>query len=767
MTRASDQKTIDRVAVIGNYVPRQCGIATFTTDLCEALAAVFPAAHCFAVPVNDIPQGYAYPARVRFELEEKNITSYLRAAHFLNINNVDVVCMQHEYGIYGGPAGSHVLSLLQELSIPLVTTLHTVLENPDPTQRTVMEQITGLSDRLVTISHCGARFLREVYGVFPDKISMIPHGIPDVPFIDPNFYKDRFGVEGKLVILTFGLLSPNKGIEYVIEAMPEIIKRFDNVIFMVLGATHPHVLRSEGETYRLSLERLAREKGVDQNVRFFNRFVSLEELIEFIGAADIYITPYNERSQISSGTLAYALGAGKAVISTPYWYAEELLAEGRGCLVPFRNAEAIAERVIALLENESERHAMRKRAYLFGRDMVWPAVARQYMTCFHEAREQRGRRPRRIAKIRPEERGLFELPALNLSHLKAMTDATGILQHAVFTVPNYDEGYATDDNARALIAAIMLEQVADPAAVQATELAPRYLAFLWHAYNPEHGRFRNFLAYDRCWREECGSEDSHGRALWAVGTVIGRSNQAGLVGVANRLFTQALPSVEHFTSPRAWAYTLIAIHEYLRRFLGDSGVQKMREMLARRLMGLYERQSSSDWLWFEDRLTYSNASLPHALLLSGHGLGLSDMFTAGLRSLAWLTDIQRSGRGHFVPIGTDGFLVRGGERARFDQQPEEAYATLAACLEAYRLTNDMRWRKEARRAFAWFLGRNDLSAPLYDPTTGGCCDGLHPDRVNQNQGAESTLAFLLSHIEMRQLEAGLKETRRSYVEADK
>lgn len=767
MIRAKEKQTIHRIAVIGNYVPRQCGIATFTTDLCESLSAAFPAVDCFALAVNDIPAGYAYPERVRFELEEKDVASYRRAAHFLNINNVDAVCLQHEYGIFGGPAGSHILALLHELHMPLVTTFHTVLREPDAAQRAVLEQIAQLSDRLVTISRCGAQFLHEVYQVPEEKILVIPHGIPDVPFVDPNFYKDRFGVEGKLVILTFGLVSPNKGIENVIEAMPAIRERFPHAIFIVLGATHPHVLRQQGESYRLSLERLALERGVEQGVLFFNRYASLEELMEFIGAADIYITPYNDKAQISSGTLAYAVGAGKAVISTPYWYAEEILSEGRGCLVPFRDAAAIADSVIALLDNEPERHAMRKRAYLFGRDTIWSAVARQYMACFAQAREQRNRRPRPVLGIRLGDKQPLEMPALNLNHLQALTDDTGILQHAVFTVPNYNEGYTTDDNARALVATVLLEELDDPAARLAPGLSSRYLAFLWHAFHPELKRFRNFLSYDRRWLEECGSEDSHGRALWGVGTVVGRSRHQGLIGLANRLFVQALPSVEAFTSPRAWAFTLIAIHEYLRRFYGDSSVQKMREILAQRLMQLYDQQSTPDWVWFEDRLTYSNASLSHALLLSGHWLERSDMCAAGLKTLAWLTDIQRAARGHFVPVGSDGFYVRGGERTRFDQQPEEAYATVAACLEAFRLTHENRWRKEALRAYTWFLGSNDLSLPLYDPHSGGCCDGLHPDRVNQNQGAESTLAFLLAGIEMRLAQSIVTDLRRAYGQSEK
>jgi len=746
MERSLTVSTIDRIAFIGNYLPRQCGIATFTTDLCEAMATEYSGTTCIALPVNDTQEGYAYPPRVRFELTERDIDSYRRAADFLNINNVDLVSLQFEYGIFGGRAGSHVLALLRELRMPIVTTLHTILREPDPDQRRVLEEVAALSDRLVVMSERGCEFLQEIYRVAPEKIDVIPHGIPDVPFVDPSFHKDLFGVEGKLVLLSFGLLSANKGIENVIAALPAIVERYPNVVYLILGATHPHVIQHEGETYRLSLQWLAQEKGVESNVIFYNRFVSLEELIEFIGAADIYITPYLNAQQIVSGTLAYTLGAGKAVISTPYWYAEEMLADGRGALVPFKDPGALADQVIDLLDNEAQRHAMRKRAYLFGRAMIWPQVARRYMESFDRARAERRHfiPPGFAAKALDQQPG--ELPPLKLDHLHHMTDETGMLQHAIFTVPNYREGYTTDDNARALMVSALLEALGSG---EALELASRYLAFIWYAFNIETGRFRNFMDYQRHWLEDGGSDDSHGRALWALGTVLGRSNAPALQSMAGRVFEQALPAILATTSPRAWAFALIGIHEYLQRFAGDRHAGQVREELAGRLLTLYQHHRTDDWRWFEPGLTYCNAALPHALLMCGQSIPNEAMTAAGLESLTWLTFVQRGTAGHFVPIGSNGFYERDGERARFDQQPVEAQAMVSACLEAYRLTGDKRWRKEARRAFEWFLGRNDLSLPIYDPTTGGCRDGLHPDRANENQGAESTLAFLQSLLELR------------------
>ena len=746
MQQSSNHAPINRIAFIGNYLPRQCGIATFTTDLCEAIAAEHSETTCIALPVNDIEDGYAYPTRVRFELTEKDINSYLRAADFLHTNNVDLVSLQHEYGIFGGRAGSHILALLRELRMPIVTTFHTILEKPDPDQRRVLEEVAALSDRLVVMSKRGAEFLHQIYGVLPEKIDLIPHGIPDVPFVDPSFHKDLFGVEGKLVLLSFGLLSANKGIENVIAALPAILARYPNVVYIILGATHPHVLRHDGETYRLSLQWMAQEKGVEGQVIFYNRFVSLEELVKFIGAADIYITPYLNSAQIVSGTLAYTLGAGKAVISTPYWYAEEMLAGERGALVPFHDPAALAAKVIHLLDNEAKRHAMRKRAYLFGRTMIWPQVARRYMESFERARAERRHFTPPGFKALDKYQG--ELPPLKLDHLRHMADDTGMLQHAIFTVPNYHEGYCTDDNARALVVSTLLEELGHN---EALELASRYLAFVWYAFNAETGRFRNFMDYQRRWLEDRGSDDSHGRALWALGTVLGRSNTPALHSMAGWLFEQALPAILDTTSPRAWAFALIGIHEYLQRFAGDRMASQVREELAGRLMTLYRSSRSDQWRWYEEVLTYCNAALPHALLMCGQSMPNKAMTEAGLESLSWLADLQRAEEagGHFVPIGSNGFYQQGGKRARFDQQPVEAQAMVSACLAAARITGEKHWRREARRAFEWFLGRNDLNLPIYDPMTGGCRDGLHADRANENQGAESTLAFLQSLLELR------------------
>jgi len=744
-----------RIAFVANYLPRECGIATFTTDLCAALTTEYGKGRMFAIPVNDPDSSYQYPEQVRLELEQEDLSSYVRAADFLNFNGNDLVCLQHEYGIFGGNAGSHILTLLRKLKMPLVTTLHTVLREPDSNQRKVLDEIARLSDRLIVMSDLAAKLLREVYAVPNEKIDIIPHGVPDLPFMDPNYFKDKFGTEGKAVLLTFGLLSPNKGIENVIQALPAILEKHPNVVYIVSGVTHPHIRRHGGEVYRKGLQALAEKLRVTDHLIFNNRFVSAEELVEHVGAADIYITPYQHEAQVVSGTLAIALGAGKAIVSTPYWHANELLAEKRGVIVPFQNPDAIASAVIALLENDAERHAMRKRAYLYSRGTTWPNTARAYMASFQRARFERSQHPRAAQQDDPAVQSMALLPAMNPRHLLALTDDTGILQHSIFTVPNTREGYTTDDNARALIVSTLMDKELEPVSRrECSGLSHRYLSFLWFAFNADTGRFKNFLGYDRTWLEDVGSDDSHGRALWALGKVLGCSQNAGLRGAAGRLFEGAVPATLTFTSPRAWAYCVLGMQAYLDWFPGDRAIQGARNTLANRLLDIYDRSHSENWFWFEKSLSYSNARLSQALILAGWRSDNQRMIEAGMDSLKWLVAEQHRGDEEvFVPIGSSGFFIEGSEKARFDQQPVEACATVSACLEVYRLTEESQWLEEARRVFRWFLGKNDLQVPLYDAVTGGCRDGLHPDRVNENQGAESTLSFLLALLEMRAAEA--------------
>lgn len=751
----NEKKIPNKIAFLGDYLPRKCGIATFTSDIYSTISSQYPNSDCFVVSVNDVKEGYDYPKEVRFEIEEQKLNSYQMAADFLNFNNTEVVSLQHEFGIYGGQSGSHILALLRDLHLPIVTTLHTILEKPSSDQFRVMKEIIKLSARLITMTEKGKTFLTEVYKTPLEKIDVIPHGIPDMPFVDPNYYKDQFGVEGKQVLLTFGLLSPQKGIENVLQALPDVLKEFPNLVYIVLGATHPNLIKNQGETYRMSLERMANQLGIKKNVIFYNRFVDIKELEAFIGMSDIYITTYINKTQITSGTLAYSFGCGKAVISTPYWHAEELLADGRGVLVPFGDSNAIVKELVSLLKDDNRRHAMRKKAYILGREMVWSEIAHRYVESFQKARLPKIEKYPRIFAVKTLEEKRADFPEINLDHLIRMTDSTGLYHHAIGSIPNYNEGYCTDDNARALLLTVLLEEANEDTA-KIYELSGRYSAFVNYAFNKETKHFRNFMSYDRRWIEDVGSDDCQGRSIWALGTCAGRSKASNFHMWGAQLFNQVIPLAEEFTSPRAWAFSLLGINEYFKRMSGDSIANQIRETLTNRLTNLFDSVADEEWFWLEEILSYDNAVIPRALIVSGKWTGNEKAFDIGIKSLRWLLKTQTSESGYFRPIGSNGFYLKSGNRAKFDQQPIEAYSMLSACLEASRATDDRIWQESARMIFEWFLGINDLGIPLYNTQTGGCHDALHVDRINQNQGGESTLAFLLSLVEMQIMENSLR-----------
>jgi glycosyltransferase involved in cell wall biosynthesis len=745
---------INSVAVIGNYLPRRCGIATFTTDLVEGLSARAPDIDIWAAAMNDRSEGYLYPDKVRFEISQNKLRDYGMASQFLNISQTDIVCVQHEYGLFGGPAGGHLLKLLGNLRMPVVTTLHTVLKDPAPDYRDVMCRLSELSDKLVVMSREASVFLKEIYAVPEDKIAFIHHGIVDTPFIDPSFNKDKFDVESKKVLLTFGLLSPNKGIENVLRALPAVIEKHSDVVYIILGATHPHILKSHGDAYRIMLQQLVRKLDLAAHVKFQNRFVEQKELWEYLGVADIYVTPYLNEAQITSGTLAFAMGAGKAIVSTPYWYAAEMLAEDRGRLVPFNDPDAMAAQIIDLLDNDVARHAMRKKAYVFSRDAVWKEVSNRYLQLFNDVQLNRGTKPRPrhayVAHIKAIT--AFELPEIKLDHLKTLTDDTGILQHANHTIPDRSHGYCTDDNARALLAAAMGRKYLSANGWDLDRLSGHYLGFLQYAFDEKSERFRNFMTYSRQWTEAVGSEDAHGRALWCLGKAVTLLDNPGHLAMSTTLFKKALHAVEDFASPRAIAFSQVGMHAYLEKFSGDSDVRRIRKVLADRLFTQFNNNATDNWPWLENALNYANGKLPHAFLLSGRRLQRNDMLDMGLVSLKWLLAVQTEDH-HFVPVGSNGWYEKGGLKARFDQQPIEANAMVEACVEAYNITREKAWFDNAVMCFNWFLGHNDLNLPLYDPITGGCRDGLMADGINQNEGAESSLAWLLSLITLQRLYA--------------
>jgi glycosyltransferase involved in cell wall biosynthesis len=738
-----------RVAFVGNSLPRRCGIATFTTDLQEAVARSGRNVQTATVAMTDHGHAYDYPRTVQLQINDQKLGEYKRAAEFLNEGHFDVLCLQHEFGIFGGEAGNHIMAMLSRVTMPIVTTLHTVLAEPTPMQRDVMNGIIGASSLLIVMAEKGRELLRSVYDVPAGKIEIIPHGIPDSAFAEPDAAKAKLGFADKTVILTFGLLSPNKGIEVMIDAMPSILKSREDSIYVVLGATHPNLVRSEGEGYRERLIARARARGVEDKVIFLNRFVDKSTLLDFISMCDVYATPYLNEAQMTSGTLAYSFGMGKAVVSTPYWHARELLDEGRGVLVPFGDAESIGIEIARLLTDDERRDAMRRRAYATGRSMIWERTAHHYLDVFEKVRRIRSVPligPQRDAVALPD---ILTAPSMQFGHLLSMCDDTGLFQHAVHSVPDRAHGYCIDDNSRALLVACALNVPSEQLLPEA--LTNRLAAFIQHAWNPQTKRFRNFMSFERRWLEDSGSEDSHGRTLWALGECARNDPNLSRRRWGTDLFAEALPSVEGFSSPRSWAFTLLGLDAYCVAVPEDSKALQLRHALADRLMGLLSSVQTHDWVWFEEGLAYDNARLSQALILTGLATGINTYVAAGLSSLRWLMTLQTSVAGVFRPVGSDSFGDQRKPPRAFDQQPLEATAAISSCLAALRADGDVRWKADATQAFAWFLGTNDLKSPLADLETGACRDGLHPDRVNENRGGESVVSYLLGLAEMRQL----------------
>jgi glycosyltransferase involved in cell wall biosynthesis len=734
----------NRIAFIGNSLPRRCGIATFTNDLEHAIATSRSAPATAIVAMTDHGRTYDYPSNVLTEINEDKIGDYARAADFLNAGKYDVVSLQHEFGIFGGESGDYISTLLSRLDMPVVTTFHTVLRTPSKSQRAVMDKIVGMSAKVVTMAEKGRELLRTIYRVPADKIDVIPHGIPDCGFAEPDAAKAKLGFAGKTVILTFGLLSPNKGIDVVIEAMPAILKRRPDAVYVVLGATHPHLIRDRGEAYRESLIARAAALGVQDSVVFLDCFVDRPTLLDYISMCDVYVTPYLNEAQMTSGTLAYSFGLGKAVVSTPYWHARELLADGHGVLVPFADSEAIGAGISDLLADDVWRKTLRTRAYSASRGMTWERTAERYLTTFASAQRKQ---PQRV--VVPPMAIVRSVPEPRTAHLMAMCDDTGILQHAIHAVPDRLHGYCVDDNARALIFACDMNKAGEQPLPDV--LVSRLASFVQNAWNPDTHRFRNFMGYDRAWLEDRGSDDSQGRSLWALGVCAAGDASASRRNWAASLFSEALPLIESLGSPRAWAFTLLGLDAYLGSGAEDPAAARIRDLLVDRAMAILSGAETKEWVWFEEGLSYDNARLAQAAIVTGIATASASTVEAGLRTLRWLMTMQTTPEGLFRPVGSDSFGDRRQIPRAFDQQPLEATATIAACRAAYRADGNTAWKNDAARAFAWFMGGNDLSVPVAEPDTGACRDGLHPDRANENRGAESTLSYLMALTDMRQL----------------
>jgi glycosyltransferase involved in cell wall biosynthesis len=724
---------MDHIALIGNFLPRKCGLATFTTDTYQALQQRYPDLRVDVYAMDDRPGLHAYPPAVTHAIPQNDRAAYSEAARRIVESGAKAVWVQHEYGIYGGAAGDYLLALLDRVGLPVIVTLHTILDAPNADQRRVMDALLRRAARVIVMAEKGREILTRVHDVDPHKLVMIPHGVPDRAFVEPAAMKDRFGWAGRDVILTFGLLAPNKGIETMIAAMPAVVERHPNALYVVLGATHPHLVEHEGEAYRDRLKALAADRGVADNVCFVDAFVEHEELLDHLQAADLYVTPYNNPAQITSGTLSYAVSMGKVVISTPYVHASEILADDHGVLVPFGDVAAFAREITRLLGDASARRALAERAYARGRTMLWPRLAERAMT---ELADAIATLPARILRA-PE---LAPLKP-NLAAVERMSDATGMLQHSIFSVPDRRHGYCIDDNARALI---LMHRIDDLDETTRDKWTSIYAAFLQHAWNPDTGRFRNFMNFDRSWCEDQGSEDSNGRALWALGVTAREARARKHRDWAIALFDATAGIALELGSPRARAFAMLGAAAMLDVYPGHARSIEILTRFGEELVALLHEARRPEWQWFEIVLAYDNARLPEAMIRAGQTLERPDLLDVGLATLDWIVARQTSPEGRFRAVGTESFHRPYADPLPFDQQPLEAQATIDACIAAHEVTGDARWADEAMKAYRWYLGVNDLDLPLASGADGGCFDGLMPHGINQNQGAESILALQLA-----------------------
>jgi glycosyltransferase involved in cell wall biosynthesis len=719
------------IALVGNALPRKCGLATFTSHVADALHQRYPGMRVDHYAMDD-GTDVAYPAAIR-PIDAANAAAYRDAATRIVESGAEAIWLQHEYGIFGGEAGSHILELTEATDLPLIVTLHTVLENPDPVQESVLGRLAARAETLVVMAEKGAEILRRRYLVPADRIRVVPHGVPDLPFRLPDELKPRFGWQGRTVLMTFGLLAPNKGIRHMIEAMPAIVAHDPTALYAIVGATHPNLVRNEGESHREDLADLALANGVADHIQFIDRFVEQEELLAMLQASDVYVTPYLNMAQVTSGTLSYAVSAGKPVIATPYAHALELLADDHGVIVPPADSAALAEAAIGLLTDEERRLAMSRAAYAEGRTMLWPRVVERALARVH--------RPLAPDEDRPAPSVPLALP---LRAVLRMTDDVGMLQHGLYNIPNRDHGYCIDDNVRALM--LMVRRGADE---PSELLAERYAAFVHHGWNPDTRRFRNFMSYGRQWLEDTGSDDSNGRTLWSLGVTAADARSRALRDWSLDLFEEAASAMGPLPSPRAATFAALGAHALLKRFPDHELAFSILREASGRLLDLHDLAARDGWTWFEARLAYDNARLPEMLIKAGRALGEPEMVDLGLATLDWLVGMQTSPRGDFRPVGCNGFGREYCEPLAFDQQPVEAAATIDAAAAAFEATGDRRWHGIAQDAFAWFFGQNDAGVPLADPADGSCFDGLMATGINRNQGAESILSFHLAALTMR------------------
>ena len=741
---------IYKIALIGNYPPRKCGIATFTKDLNEGFKEI--GVITSVVAMNDGLNSYNYPSDVVLEIEQNDIASYINAAEYLHTNNFDAVILQHEFGIFGGQDGKHIIQLLKRLRMPVMTTMHTILDDPTENQRFVVNELARLSNKLVSISEKGVDLLSEIYGVEAKKSVHIHHGVHKIEDHDYGMLKKKLGVENKKILLSFGLLSKNKSIEVVINALPEVIKNYPDLVYIIVGATHPHVIKHEGEDYRHSLIRLVKKLGLEKNVLFINRFVSNDELFSYLKMCDIYVIPYLGEKQISSGTLIYTMGAAKPIISTPFWYAKEMLADNRGMLFDFKDSVQLSNKINLLLGDNDFRNDIAQNAFALAKECYWPKVSQIYNDLTEKLIKDEGLSKTEY-ELADESELKFEYPPIKLNHLQVMTDNTGMLQHAKYSIPDRSHGYCTDDNARALLLTVMLQndyQDVD----ELKRLTSIYLSYIDFAYNPENGKFRNFMSFGREWLDEGGTQDSNGRAIWALGYTAAHSNRSNFHLYSNSLFKMSMNTVKLIHHPRALAYSLLGLIYFAKSSGNHEAIEIIKEK-AKELYDLFDKTIDNEWIWHDEKVTYDNSRIPQSLIFAGWFLKDDNMAQRGLKILDWLIEKQFT-NGVFSPIGNDGWMTPS-RKAQFDQQPLEANGMVDACLQAESYTKDEKYGSYALKAFSWFTGDNDTGEPIYDFSTGGSRDGLMSGGVNLNQGAESTLSWLMS---LHHISLYLRETKK-------
>ena len=727
-----------KIAFVSSSLPRKCGIATFCSDLIRNISLASENNFEPLVVAMRNSENINFGSPVKFEIRKNVKNDYVCAADYLNFSHVDAVSVQHEFGLFGGDAGSYLNLLLNRVNAPIITTMHTVLREPDEHYRKATMDLCDVSHKVVVMNQEGVNMLKNIYSIPSSKISLLPHGIPDLPFVDSSYYKHNFGMDGRKTILTFGLLGRNKGIENALKALPNVVKKHPSVLYIVLGMTHPEVKKHEGESYRFKLQRMVKELGIQDNVIFHNRFVNDDELHNFLCAADIYVTPYLHKEQLTSGTLAFAVGTGKAVVSTPYWAAEELLSDGRGILVPFEDSNALSNAINNILENDTTFSNLRRNAYEYGRKITWPKIGEAYWKIFNSAKLPICSMAKPVATPQTSH-DILEIPEPDLDHIVRLTDDTGMYQHAKYTIPNRSHGYCTDDNSRALITMVKYYSLySDP---KAYELLNTYLSFVLHAKRGD-GTVRNFMTFDRKWFDSEPAHDSLGRVLWALGTLIATPPLPEYISIVKDYFDTSIKHVPNI-SPRGNAYAIFGMADYLKQFPGASEIKSCMQNAADKLVKLFEKNNKPDWQWFENIIAYDNAALCHSLFTAGMTLENSYFTELAQKTAEFLISKTFNGD-HFSFIGCKGWYKIGKEKAQFDQQPIEAVSTVLMLHAAYEATGREKYLVLQRKAFDWFLGDNDLGIPIYDFKTKGCCDGLAQKGINLNQGAESTISFMMS-----------------------